>query len=128
VALRRLRRFAREGAASELALDDTIRATAKNAGWLDIKMVAGAPQRREGPALPRYRRLDGRSRSHLRRAFSTAARAEFKHLEYFYFHNCPYEKLWKDAARRHVEKHPDHAGPPHLRFELQSWSSSAMPA
>ena len=68
MALRRLRRFAREGAADELDLDDTIDATARNAGWLDIKHGAGAAQRGEGAAVPRRRRLDGRPRAALRGA------------------------------------------------------------
>ncbi len=68
IALRRLRRFAREGAPEELDLDDTIRSTARNAGWLDLKMVPGAAQRGEGAAVPRRGRLHGRPREGLRRA------------------------------------------------------------
>ena len=66
LALRRLRRFARRGAPTELALADTIDATARSGGWLDIKMMPGAPQCGEGAAAARYRRLDGRSRQDLR--------------------------------------------------------------
>ena len=87
IALRKLRRFAREGAADELDLDGTIDATARNAGLLDLKLRAGAPQRGEGAAVPRRRRLDGRRTCSVCEELFSAARSEFKHLEYFYFHN-----------------------------------------
>src|SRR5579864_984769 len=105
LALRRLRQFAREGAADELDLDDTIRSTARNAGWLDIKMV---PERHNAAKVLLLLDIGGSMDGHVRTCeeLFSAARAEFKHLEYFYFHNCPYEALWRDARRRHVEKTP----------------------
>jgi uncharacterized protein len=105
VALRRLRQFAREGAADELDLDDTIRSTARNAGWLDIKMV---PERHNAVKVLLLLDIGGSMDGHVRTCeeLFSAARAEFKHLEYFYFHNCPYEALWRDAWRRHVERTP----------------------
>jgi uncharacterized protein with von Willebrand factor type A (vWA) domain len=105
IALRRLRQFAREGAASELDLDDTIRSTAKNAGWLDLKMV---PERHNAVKILLLLDIGGSMDGHIKTCAElfSAARAEFKHLEFFYFHNCPYEKMWKDAQRRHVESVP----------------------
>ena len=105
IALRRLRQFAREGAADELDLDDTIRSTARNAGWLDLKMV---PERHNATKVLLLLDIGGSMDGHVRTCeeLFSAARAEFKHLEYFYFHNCPYESLWRDARRRHVEKTP----------------------
>src|SRR6185312_8411087 len=105
LALRRLRQFAREGAADELDLDDTIRSTARNAGWLDIKLV---PERHNAAKVLLLLDIGGSMDGHVRTCeeLFSAARAEFKHLEYFYFHNCPYESLWRDAWRRHVEKTP----------------------
>jgi len=105
IALRRLRQFAREGAAEELDLDDTIRSTARNAGWLDIKLV---PERHNAAKVLLLMDIGGSMDGHVRTCeeLFSAARAEFKHLEFFYFHNCPYEALWRDAWRRHVEKTP----------------------
>ncbi len=105
VALRRLRQFAREGAAEELDLDDTIRSTARNAGWLDIKLV---PERHNAAKVLLLMDIGGSMDGHIRTCeeLFSAARTEFKHLEFFYFHNCPYEALWRDAWRRHVEKTP----------------------
>ncbi len=105
VALRRLRQFAREGAAEELDLDDTIRSTARNAGWLDLKMV---PERHNAAKVLLLLDIGGSMDGHIRACeeLFSAARAEFKHLESFYFHNCPYEALWRDAWRRHVERTP----------------------
>src|SRR5262249_10729123 len=105
LALRRLRRFAREGAAEELDLDDTIRSTARNAGWLDIKMV---PERHNAVKVLLFLDVGGSMDDHVRicEELFSAARAEFKHLEDFYFHNFVYENLWKDNRRRHVEKIP----------------------
>jgi uncharacterized protein len=105
VALRRLRRFAREGAAEILDLDDTIRSTAKNAGWLDLKLV---PERHNAVKVLLLLDIGGSMSGHVRlcQELFSAARAEFKHLESFYFHNCPYEGLWRDAHRRHVDKTP----------------------
>jgi uncharacterized protein with von Willebrand factor type A (vWA) domain len=99
MALRRLRRFAREGAPEELDLDGTIDATARNAGLLDLKLV---PERRNAVKLLLLLDVGGSMDPHVgicEELFS-AARAEFKHLEYFYFHNFPYEKLWKDNRSR----------------------------
>ncbi len=105
LALRRLRRFAREGAADELDLDDTIRSTARNAGWLDLKLV---PERHNAVKVLLLLDIGGSMSGHVRtcQELFSAARAEFKHLESFYFHNCPYESLWRDAHRRHVDKTP----------------------
>jgi uncharacterized protein with von Willebrand factor type A (vWA) domain len=97
--LRRLRRFAREGAAEELDLDGTIDATARNAGLLDLKLV---PERRNAAKLLLLLDVGGSMDPHIKvcEELFSAARAEFKHLEYFYFHNFPYERLWKDNRRR----------------------------
>ncbi len=105
LALRRLRQFAREGAAELLDLDDTIRATAKNAGWLDLRLV---PERHNAVKVLLLLDIGGSMDGHVRACAElfSAARTEFKHLEHFYFHNCPYEHLWQDARRRHVEKTP----------------------
>ena len=103
LALRRLRRFAREGAAEELDLDDTIRSTARNAGYLDIKMV---PERHNAVKVLLFFDVGGSMDPHVRvcEELFSAARMEFKHMEYFYFHNFIYESLWKDNRRRHAEK------------------------
>ena len=103
LALRRLRRFAREGAPEELDLDDTIRSTARNAGWLDIKMV---PQRHNAVKVLLFLDVGGSMDDHVRvcEELFSATRTEFKHLEYFYFHNFLYESVWRDNRRRHSEK------------------------
>src|SRR6266446_3083861 len=103
IALRRLRQFAREGAASELDLDDTIRSTAKNAGWLDLKMV---PERHNAVKVLLLLDIGGSMDGHIKTCAElfSAARAEFKHLEYFYFHNFTYEALWRDNRRRLNER------------------------
>jgi uncharacterized protein with von Willebrand factor type A (vWA) domain len=95
VALRRLRRFAREGAVEELDLDDTIRSTARNAGYLELKMV---PERHNAVKVLLFLDIGGSMDDHIRACeeLFSAARSEFKHLEYFYFHNMVYEGLWKD--------------------------------
>ena len=105
VALRRLRRFAREGAAEELDLPDTIDSTAKNAGFLDIKMV---PERHNATKVLLFLDIGGSMDDHVRicEELFSAASSEFKHLEYFYFHNCVYEGLWKDNKRRHTDRTP----------------------
>ena len=102
VALRRLRRFAREGAAEELDLDDTIRSTARQ-GWLDVKLV---PERRNTIKVLLFFDVGGSMDPHVKicEELFSAARAEFKHMEYFYFHNCVYETLWKNNRRRAVER------------------------
>jgi hypothetical protein len=99
VALRRLRRFARQGAATELDLPDTIRATANNAGSLDLRMV---PERHNRVKVLLLLDVGGSMDDHVRECAElfSAARAEFKHMEHFYFHNCPYERLWRDNRRR----------------------------
>ncbi|MGE0212537.1 MAG: VWA domain-containing protein [Parvibaculaceae bacterium] len=104
MALRRLRRFAREGAAEELDLPDTIRSTAHR-GWLDIKFV---PERRNTVKVLIFFDVGGSMDSHIRATeeLFSAARAEFKHMEYFYFHNCLYESVWRDNRRRHAERTP----------------------
>ena len=103
VALRRLRRFAREGAAQELDLDDTIRSTARNAGYLDLKMV---PERHNAVKVLLFLDVGGSMDDHVQACeeLFSAARGEFKHLEYFYFHNMVYEGVWKDNRRRYTEK------------------------
>ncbi|MFZ5930982.1 MAG: vWA domain-containing protein [Pseudomonadota bacterium] len=104
VALRRLRRFAREGAQDQLDLPGTIRDTARN-GYLDIKMEA---ERRNKIKVLIFFDIGGSMDAHIRTCeeLFSAARTEFKHMEYFYFHNCLYEHLWKDNRRRHNEKIP----------------------
>ena len=99
MALRRVRRFARAGAREELDLDGTIDATARNAGLLDLKLV---PERRNAVKLLLLLDVGGSMDPHVQicEELFSAARAEFKHLEYFYFHNFPYERLWKDNRRR----------------------------
>ena len=105
VALRRLRRFAREGAADELDLDDTIRSTARNGGWLDIKLV---PERHNAVKLLLLLDIGGSMDWHIRACeeLFSAARTEFKHLEHYYFHNCLYESVWRENARRFRERTP----------------------
>ncbi len=103
VALRRLRRFAREGTPTELDLPDTISATARNAGYLDLKMV---PERHNAIKVLLLLDVGGSMYPHVQlvEELFSAARAEFKHLEHFYFHNCVYESLWKDNHRRHGDR------------------------
>src|SRR5689334_2824122 len=103
VALRRLRKFARVGAPEELDLDDTIRSTAKNAGWLDLKMV---PERHNAVKVLLFLDVGGSMDDHIRicEQLFSAARVEFKHLEYFYFHNFLYERVWRDNRRRSTER------------------------
>lgn len=105
VALRRLRRFARQGAADELALDETIRSTANNAGWLDIRMQ---PERRNRIKVLMLLDVGGTMDDHIERTeeLFSAAKAEFKHMDFFYFHNCVYDHLWKHNRRRHAERFP----------------------
>jgi uncharacterized protein with von Willebrand factor type A (vWA) domain len=103
LALRRLRRFAREGADLELDLPGTIRSTAHNAGWLDLQMV---PERHNAVKLLLFLDVGGSMDDHIRicEELFSAARGEFKHLVHFYFHNCLYDTVWKDSRRRHVEQ------------------------
>ncbi len=104
VALRRLRRFAREGAADELDLDGTIKGTARK-GFLDIQM---RPERRNAIKVLMFFDIGGSMDYHVKLAeeLFSAARAEMKHMEHFYFHNCLYEFLWKDNKRRWTERTP----------------------
>jgi uncharacterized protein with von Willebrand factor type A (vWA) domain len=105
IALRRLRRFAREGAEDELDLDGTITGTARNAGWLDIKM---RPERHNKVKVLLFLDIGGSMDDHIKvcEEMFSAAKSEFKHLEYFYFHNCIYDHVWKDNRRRHAERFP----------------------
>jgi len=104
VALRRLRRFARQGAPDELDMDATIDGTARQ-GWLDIHM---RPERRNTIKVLLFLDIGGSMDAHVKMCeeLFSAARTEFKHLEFFYFHNCLYEGVWKDNRRRHAEKTP----------------------
>jgi len=104
VALRRLRRFAREGAAEELDMDGTIDGTARK-GWLDIRMRA---ERHNAVKLLLFLDVGGSMDPHVKlcEELFSAATGEFKNLEFFYFHNCPYESLWKDNRRRFNERTP----------------------
>ncbi|MFN3985412.1 MAG: vWA domain-containing protein [Rhodocyclaceae bacterium] len=103
LALRRLRRFAREGAAEELDLDGTIAATARNAGWLDLLM---RPERHNAVKVLLFLDVGGSMDDHVKvcEELFSACRSEFKHLEYYYFHNCVYENVWRDNLRRHGER------------------------
>ncbi len=105
IALRKLRKFAREGAADQLDLEDTIDKTARNAGLLDIRMV---PERHNAIKVLLCLDIGGSMDDHIRvcEEMFSAARSEFKHLEYFYFHNFVYESMWKDNRRRHAEQIP----------------------
>ena len=104
VALRRLRRFAREGAADELDLDATIRGTAKQ-GWLDIRM---RPERHNAVKLLLFLDVGGSMDDHVKvtEELFSAATSEFKNMEFYYFHNCLYESVWKDNSRRWSERIP----------------------
>ena len=103
VALRRLRKFAREGLAEELDLPDTIRSTAANAGYLDIKMV---PERHNNVKVLLLMDVGGTMDDHIARVeeLFSATKTEFKHLEFYYFHNCVYDFMWKNNRRRFSEK------------------------
>lgn len=102
VALRRLRRFAREGAADELDIDGTIDGTARR-GWLDVRM---RPERHNAVKLLLFLDIGGSMDGHVRlvEELFSACRTEFKHLEHFYFHNCIYEGVWKENRRRWTER------------------------
>jgi uncharacterized protein with von Willebrand factor type A (vWA) domain len=105
VALRRLREFARLGTEEELDLDETIRKTAHNAGMLDIIM---RPERTNRVKVLMLFDVGGSMDDHIKTCeeLFSAARTEFKHLEFYYFHNCVYEGLWRDNKRRHEVKTP----------------------
>jgi len=102
VALRKLRQFARTGASEELDMDDTISATAKNAGYLDLKMK---PERHNAVKLLMFFDIGGSMDDHIKicEQLFSAVHTEFKHLEFFYFHNCVYEKVWQNNQRRRTE-------------------------
>ncbi len=106
VALKRLRRWAREGAVEELDLDGTIRATAEN-GYLDVKT---RPERHNAVKVVLFLDIGGSMDAHVKvvEELFSAARSEFKHLEYYYFHNCLYEGVWRDNARRWDAQIPTH--------------------
>ncbi|WP_353153015.1 VWA domain-containing protein [Pollutimonas bauzanensis] len=103
MALRRLRRFAREGAELELDLDHTISSTARNAGFLDLQMV---PERHNTVKVVMLLDVGGSMDDHIARVeeLFSAARSEFRHLDVYYFHNCPYESLWQNNKRRNAER------------------------
>lgn len=105
VALRRLRKFARQGSPDQLDLDDTIRSTARNAGYLDLKMV---PERHNAVKVLLFFDVGGSMDPHVRvcEELFSACRSEFKHMEYFYFHNFVYESVWKNNLRRLSETTP----------------------
>ena len=126
VALRRLRRFAREGVPDELDLPGTIEGTARNAGWLDVHMQ---PERRNRVKVLLFLDVGGSMDPHVRvcEELFSAAKAEFRHLEYFYFHNCVYDHVWRDNGRRRNERVSHARAHPHLRARLEGRSSSAMP-
>ena len=105
IALRRLRRFARDGAPEELDLDGTIASTARKAGMLDILM---RPERHNKAKVLLFFDIGGSMDDHIKlcQEMFSAAKTEFKHMEYFYFHNCLYDYVWKDNRRRHSERTP----------------------
>ncbi|MBO6775807.1 MAG: VWA domain-containing protein [Marinibacterium sp.] len=106
VALKRLRRWAREGAHMELDLDHTIRSTAEN-GYLDVKE---RPERHNAVKVVMFLDVGGSMDPHIKvvEELFSAAKSEFKHLEYYYFHNCLYEGVWRDNRRRWTEQTPTH--------------------
>jgi uncharacterized protein with von Willebrand factor type A (vWA) domain len=104
IAMRRLRRFARDGAVEELDIDGTINGTARK-GWLDIQM---RPERRNAIKVLLMLDVGGSMDPFIKlcEELFSAATSEFKNLEFFYFHNCPYEGVWKDNKRRFSERTP----------------------
>jgi uncharacterized protein with von Willebrand factor type A (vWA) domain len=121
LALRRLRRFAREGAATELDLDGTLAGTARNAGLLDIQL---RPERHNAVKVLLLLDIGGSMDDHVRvcEELFSAARSEFKHIEHYYFHNCIYESVWRSNARRRSERTPTldliHRLPPDWRLVI----------
>jgi uncharacterized protein with von Willebrand factor type A (vWA) domain len=105
IALRRLRRFAREGVPEELDMPGTIEGTARNAGWLDLHLV---PERRNRVKVLLFLDVGGSMDPHIQvcEELFSAARSEFRHLEHFYFHNCVYDHVWRDNRRRRNERTP----------------------
>ena len=125
IALRRLRRFAREGAAEELDLDGTIRGSADK-GYIDVKL---RPERRNAVKVLLFLDVGGSMDWHVEAAehLFSAARSEFKRLEHFYFHNCLYESVWKNNRRRHAERTPTQDLFNTYGARLSGRSSSATP-
>jgi len=105
VALRRLRKFARQSPTLELDLGGTIRATAANAGYLDIQMI---PERHNNVKVLLLMDVGGTMDDHIQRVeeLFSAVKSEFKHLEFYYFHNCVYDFMWRNNQRRYAEKFP----------------------
>jgi uncharacterized protein with von Willebrand factor type A (vWA) domain len=103
IALRRLRRFARQGVPDEFDLDTTIERTARNAGWLDVQL---RPERRNRIKVLLFLDVGGSMDPHVQvcEELFSAAKSEFRHLEYFYFHNCVYDHVWRDNHRRRNER------------------------
>ena len=103
IALRRLRRFARQGVPDEFDLDTTIERTARNAGWLDVQL---RPERRNRVKVLLFLDVGGSMDPHVRvcEELFSAAKSEFRHLEYFYFHNCVYDHVWRDNHRHRNER------------------------
>jgi hypothetical protein len=103
LALRRLRRWAREGVPDELDMDGTIDGTARNAGWLDLRMQ---PERRNRVKVLLFLDVGGSMDPHVEvcEQLFSAAKSEFRHLEHFYFHNCIYDHVWRDNYRRRSER------------------------
>jgi uncharacterized protein len=103
VALRKLRKFAREGVPEELDMDGTIEGTAKNAGWLDLHLM---PERRNRVKVLLFLDVGGSMDPHvaLCEELFSAAKSEFRHLETFYFHNCVYDHVWRDNVRRRFDR------------------------
>ena len=103
LALKRLRKFARTGAVEQLDIENTISCTAKHAGLLDIKMI---PERHNAVKVLLLMDVGGSMDDHIKMVeeLFSACRTEFKHLEYYYFHNCVYESVWKDNRRRRSER------------------------
>jgi uncharacterized protein with von Willebrand factor type A (vWA) domain len=103
IALRRLRRFARQGVPDEFDLDTTIERTARNAGWLDVQL---RPERRNRVKVLLFLDVGGSMDPHVQvcEELFSAAKSEFRHLEYFYFHNCVYDYVWRDNHRRRNER------------------------
>jgi uncharacterized protein with von Willebrand factor type A (vWA) domain len=102
LALRRLRRFARQGAAAEFDLEGTVAATAREGGLLDVRY---RPERHNATKVLLLLDVGGSMDLHVQLCSElfSACRLEFRHLEYYYFHNCVYERVWRDNARRHEE-------------------------
>ena len=117
IALRRLRKFARTGAPDELDLDGTIKGTAHK-GYLDIHM---RPERHNAVKVLLFFDIGGSMDWHIKATeeLFSAARTEFKHIEHFYFHNCLYEKVWKENRRRFQDDHADLGRAAHLSARLQ---------